>query len=318
MFEGEGEGEGGEAEVGIESAEVAPEGEQPEQPEKAAAEPEPKKEVAAKPTPFERLSRVLETPGMKELVGLDADIEVTQEWLAEQPLEVRQRLASVMKAAIAQRPDVEAAEKLRAEAEAKAAAARAHELKSRAAVGKLASGAKAKAELERLNKIASGAPVDPDIEPAKFIEREAAKATVASLQAFLDALSKDANEAQAAAEAEAARNANQAYVDKHRDDMLMEMEDLDGKEVVRTFDVVKALARDMGLPIERAHQMAKRMRDGSARTRPGNVGLSHIQGDGPTEPPPGLSLQQQNAWFEANPGAASRFLAKIGDTFSAR
>ena len=70
--------------------------------------------------------------------------------------------------------------------------------------------------------------------------------------------------------------------------------------------------------IERAHQMAKRMRDGSARTRPGNVGLSHIQGDGPTEPPPGLSLQQQNAWFEANPGAASRFLAKIGDTFSAR
>ncbi len=315
MFEGEGEGGEGEAEVGIESAAVdeTPAAEEPAKEEPAA---EAKQAEAPKATPFERLSQVLETRGMKELVGLDADVEVTQEWLLQQPLEVRQRLASIMKAAISQRPDVEAAEKLRGEAEARAAAARAHELKSRAAVGKLATGAAAKAELDRLTQLASGPPVDPDIDPAKYIERESAKAAAQAMRSFMDALAADANEAQAAAEAEAARSAAQAYVDQHKEDLRQEMENLDG-EVVRTFDVVRDLVREHGLTIERAHAMARRMR-GSGTTRPTNVGPSHVNGDGPTEPPAGLTLQQQNAWFEANPAAVTRYLAKRGRTVSAR
>ena len=94
MFEGEGEGDEGEAEVGIESAAVdeTPAAEEPAKEEPAAEVKQA--EAPPKPTPFERLSRVLETRGMKELVGLDADVEVTQEWLSQQPLEVRQRFTA--------------------------------------------------------------------------------------------------------------------------------------------------------------------------------------------------------------------------------
>lgn len=322
MFESEGEGEG---EVGIEAADVeggdAPaEGENapPAEPEaKPAAEKAPEAKPPA-PTPFERLSKVLEAEGMKELVGIDADIEVTPEWLAAQPTEVRARFASILKAAISQGPDVAAAEKKVAEARARAEAARTHELKSRAAVGKLADGPAVRAEMERLKKVAGGEPIDPDIDPAGYVERESAKASLQVLQTFLGALGKDAEEARAAAEAEAQRAAHQAYVDQHREDMLQEMTGLDGK-VARTFDVVRDLVINDGIPLERAHKMAQRMRAGAAPPgRPNNVGPSHLAGEGPDRPPAGLTLQQENAWYEANPAAMRRFLQKMGSSVSAR